>query len=109
VLIAINNLRDVDEDRQSRKMTLAVRFGKTFSRWEITLLCLLPHVIGLGGWTWLHRPTLAWWTLPIALLGLLISRKVWTTEPSRAYNKFLALGAAQLVLFTGLFVIACLT
>lgn len=109
VLIAINNLRDVDEDRQSRKMTLAVRFGKTFSRWEITLLCLLPHLIGLAGWIWLHRPTLAWWTLPVALLGLLISRKVWATEPSRAYNKFLAMGAAQLVLFTGLFVIACLT
>ena len=109
VLIAINNLRDVDEDRQSQKMTLAVRFGMTFSRWEITLLCLVPHLIGLAGWIGLGRPQLAWWPLPISLLGMLISRKVWATPPSRSYNKFLAMGAAQLVLFTGLFVVACLT
>ncbi|MFO1531238.1 MAG: 1,4-dihydroxy-2-naphthoate octaprenyltransferase [Kiritimatiellia bacterium] len=39
-LLVVNNLRDIDEDRVSRKRTLAVRFGATFSRWEY-VACLL--------------------------------------------------------------------
>ncbi len=103
VLIALNNLRDVAEDTLSNKRTLAVRFGITFSRVEITLLCLLPPLLGLARWD----GPLAWWPLSVAALGLLISVKVWQTPPSRAYNKFLALSAAQLVLFTVLFTLAC--
>ena len=45
VLIAVNNLRDIDGDRASGKRTLAVRFGAEFARWEISLLIFLPHVI----------------------------------------------------------------
>lgn len=45
-LLAVNNLRDVDEDRESSKKTLAVRFGRSFSRWEyricLALALLLP-------------------------------------------------------------------
>jgi 1,4-dihydroxy-2-naphthoate polyprenyltransferase len=106
VLIAINNLRDHVEDRQTGKRTLAVRYGVTFSRWEITLLSLSPHLLGLF-WYQQQLSTLALWPLPVAALGALLSWKIWQTEPSRAYNKFLALGAAQLVLFTVLFVVAC--
>lgn len=107
VLIAINNLRDIEEDRGTRKMTLAVRFGITFSRIEITLLCLLPHVVGLLLWPARGFSLLAWLPLPVGLLGFLISALIWKTAPSRAYNRFLALSAAQLVLFTVLFVVAC--
>jgi 1,4-dihydroxy-2-naphthoate octaprenyltransferase len=103
VLIALNNLRDVAEDRQSNKRTLAVRFGVTFSRWEITLLCVLPPLLGLVFW----QGPMAWWPLPVLVLGLIISTNVWRTPPSRTYNKFLALSAAQLVLFTALFTLAC--
>lgn len=52
-LLTVNNLRDVDEDRQNRKLTLAVRFGRTFSRREYAvclfaaLLC--PVVAGVLG------------------------------------------------------------
>lgn len=102
-LIAINNLRDVAEDTLSNKKTLAVRFGQTFSRVEITLLCLLPHLIGIVAW----QDQRAWWPLPVALLGMIISIRIWKTTPSRAYNQFLALSALQLILFTTLFVLAC--
>ena len=103
VLIALNNLRDVAEDTQSNKRTLAVRFGVTFSRVEITLLCLLPPLLGLIFWT----GKLAFWPLCVLPLGIIISLNVRRTAPSRAYNKFLAISAAQLVLFTVLFTLAC--
>jgi len=35
-LLVVNNLRDIDEDRIANKRTLAVRFGKTFSRIQYT-------------------------------------------------------------------------
>lgn len=107
VLIAINNLRDIEEDRRSLKRTLAVRWGKAFARFEIAVFCLAP--VALSGW-------LAWrggdprLLLPAATLplGLAIARKVAVTEPSAAYNRFLALGALQLILFAGLLTAAFL-
>lgn len=108
VLIAINNLRDMEEDRLSMKRTLAVRFGKTFSRVEITLLCLLPHVTGLSYWHGLGWEKAAWWPLAAAIPGVLISLGIWRTEPSRAYNRFLAIAGLQLIVFTVLWVAAIL-
>lgn len=97
VLIAINNLRDVDEDRQSGKRTLAVRFGKKFARIEIALFGFLP-LVPLA----IVAPLSAF-GLPavviLAALHLVITSRIWKTEPSMAYNRFLALAALQLILF----------
>lgn len=47
-LLAVNNLRDVEEDRSNAKKTLAVRFGRRFSRLEyrvcLVLALLIPPV-----------------------------------------------------------------
>lgn len=102
VLIAINNLRDIEEDRVTGKRTLAVRFGPGFARLEITLLTLLAHGAGLYWWEQdLNRAA----TLPLAVLplGVFILLRLWMTPPGPAYNKLLALGGAQLVLFAVLF------
>lgn len=37
-ILAVNNLRDIEGDRQVAKKTLAVRFGCSFARWEYILL-----------------------------------------------------------------------
>ncbi len=47
VLIAINNLRDHMGDAKAQKKTLAVRFGPTFARLEITFLSFAPFFLGL--------------------------------------------------------------
>ena len=102
VLIAINNLRDLEEDRSTGKRTLAVRFGATFARMEITLLTALAYGTGLYWWeTGLHRVC----TLPLAVLplGVFIVIRLWTTPPGPAYNKFLAMSGAQLLIFAALF------
>ena len=97
VLIAINNLRDIDEDRESGKKTLAVRLGKTFSRWEIAFFSLTPvflwFLIGMGGWRF------AVYCLVVALFNYRIIKGVFTNEPGKVYNKFLAMSAAQLMVF----------
>ncbi len=106
VLIAVNNLRDVEEDRVANKRTLAVRFGKHFARIEIAVLCILPPLMGTH---WFHHRELAT-ILPMLVLipGAIIVSNVFKTEPSPAYNKFLGLSAMQLLLFGVLFSIGIL-
>jgi 1,4-dihydroxy-2-naphthoate octaprenyltransferase len=105
VLIAINNLRDLAEDTATGKRTLAVRFGPTFARAEITLLILAAHAAGLYWWE-NGRPLAL--TLPLACLppGLFLILRLWTTEPGPAYNKLLALSGLQLLLFAALLCVA---
>ena len=96
-LIAINNLRDAEEDAGTGKRTLAVRFGRTFGRWEITAFCAGPYLLGLVFWPqdpW--AAALPWLAAPLAFV---ICRGVWTQVPSRAYNRFLAMAGGHLILF----------
>ena len=98
VLIAINNLRDVNGDREVNKKTLAVRFGVTFSRSEIMALAFLPFLMNFY---WL-KLGLTWAAvLPLVALPLatVISKNVFTTEPSPVYNKFLGQSAGLHLLF----------
>lgn len=79
-LLVVNNLRDVDEDRLVGKRTLAVRFGRTFVRWEyalsVALAALLPAGLYLTSgerpWTLLVVATLA--------LGWPLIRRVFQTD-----------------------------
>ena len=100
-LIAINNLRDIDEDRAANKRTLAVRFGKGFARVEIATMCILPVLMGSH---WMHHSMPAFW-LPLLTCGLgaFISWKVFTTEPSSVYNKLLGIASIQLLVFGALY------
>jgi 1,4-dihydroxy-2-naphthoate octaprenyltransferase len=99
VLIAINNLRDVDEDRRSNKRTLAVRFGVGFGRFEITLLIVAAHAMGFYWWESDFESAFTW-PLAVSPLGGLIAIWVWRTRPSPVYNRFLALSGLQLLVFT---------
>jgi 1,4-dihydroxy-2-naphthoate octaprenyltransferase len=106
-LIAINNLRDRDEDRQTGKHTLAVQWGVSFARIEIACCLLGPTLLGL---LWLRTPfaLAAWWPILALPLALLILHNILTTLPSPRYNVFLALSALHLLLFTGLLMIGLL-
>lgn len=85
VMLAVNNLRDVVEDTKTQKLTLAVRFGKTFVRLEVALLAIVPFILNL----FYDTPWETWLAFPLALV--LVS-KVWSEEPGPAYNKYLAMG-----------------
>ena len=107
-LIAINNLRDIEEDTRSGKRTLAVRWGKTAARWMIAGWCLAPFFAGIG-WIRMGIPNLgAGMAVTSILFTVFIVRGVCRKPPSPAYNKFLALAAAHLLVWSGLFAIGCL-
>ncbi|OYW77011.1 MAG: 1,4-dihydroxy-2-naphthoate octaprenyltransferase [Verrucomicrobia bacterium 12-59-8] len=101
VLIAINNLRDVAEDAQTGKKTLAVRFGVGFARAEIVLLIVAAHVAGIYWFQqgWPRAFTLPLITLPI---GFFVAWRVIAEPPSRGHNRLLAMSGVQLLTFSGL-------
>jgi 1,4-dihydroxy-2-naphthoate octaprenyltransferase len=99
--IAINNLRDIKDDASVNKKTLAVRFGKSFARIEITVLAFLPFVLGFcfeNVWI----TFIPWFVLP---LQFTITRNIWKTEPSSVYNIFLGQSIMLYVLFSTLLMV----
>jgi 1,4-dihydroxy-2-naphthoate octaprenyltransferase len=89
VLIAINNIRDMNQDILVNKRTLAVRLGARWARFEIPVLILGAYLLNF------YWAAQGWWAA--VLLPLLISPLAWkltqqvlNTAPSREYNRFLA-------------------
>ncbi len=85
VLIAINNYRDLEEDRAAGKNTIVVRFGRPAVRVIIVLMTITPYLLiplhGVSGWmgagmimgiifTLINAIFLGRPTMPKALLGL---------------------------------------
>lgn len=102
VLLVINNLRDVANDRRSNKRTLAVRFGEGFARAEIVFFALAPF---------LAVTVLAWvrdqWGFLLVLVALPLAAAVIVRavgSEGAALNRVLALAGALQWVFGILFV-----
>lgn len=105
VLISINNLRDREEDATTNKRTLAVRFGPKVAVGVIWLELKVAVFVGLA-WMAFGHPALVLAGVPVFMLGLRIIWGVLTFPPGPAYNKLLALGGVQLILFAAAFHLA---
>ena len=106
VLLVINNLRDVESDRVSRKRTMVVRFGEGFARFEIGFFALAPFIAQMFVSDQRNR---AWLLLPLAaaFIALSLITKVRTSH-GRELNRCLAQAGALQWLFGILFVIGSL-
>jgi len=104
-ILIVNNLRDVDTDRQTNKKTMAVYIGKPLTRLQYTAFVLLAFLVppimwatGLvGPWIWL-----TWLALP---LGLTLAQMVRRGAEGAALNVALK-RTGQLHLFFGLLLAA---
>lgn len=105
-ILAINNLRDVQDDRRVGKRTLAVRFGKNFTRCEFLALLTIGTVVPL------MLISVLWGRLavPLASLYLIaalpVIRKVFAGAEGAALNEVLAATGRLLLLFSLLFCVA---
>jgi 1,4-dihydroxy-2-naphthoate octaprenyltransferase len=106
-ILVVNNLRDLETDRQAGKHTLAVLLGGRFARGEY-LFCLLvaflcmPVLCAFGVLPW--AALLAWAALPLAWKLI----RVVFTQTGRVLNAALA-GTGQLALaFSALFLVGML-
>ena len=89
-ILVVNNLRDMETDRQSGKRTLAVMMGRQKTRLEFTLLLTSAYVVLLL--IWQVAPASAWLLLPFATLPLasLQIRIIWQPTNGAALNDLLA-------------------
>src|SRR5712692_4327255 len=60
-ILIVNNLRDIDTDRQTGKMTLAVRLGRRGTRLEYAASVTIAYLVVL--WLGLSRLVRPWWWL----------------------------------------------
>ncbi|CRX38139.1 1,4-dihydroxy-2-naphthoate octaprenyltransferase [Estrella lausannensis] len=98
VMIAINNLRDIEQDKIADKKTLATRLGMKASRALIALYLFLPFALGF------FWPSFGYniaFYLPLTLLPFSITliRAIYRTAPSTEYNGYLARAALIHLLF----------
>ena len=101
-ILVVNNYRDIDEDRAANKYTLAVKFGRGFTRYQFIFLLfisfIMPFILFFGfdfkGWVFL--PYL---TFPIALKLI----KMLYTFDGIELNKTLELTAKLSAIFGLLF------
>ena len=105
VLISINNLRDREEDATTGKRTLAVRFGPKAA---VAVIWLEVKIAAFAGLAWIAfgHPALAIAGAPVFLLGLRIMWGVMTFPPGPAFNRLLALGGVQLIIFAAAYHVA---
>lgn len=82
-ILVVNNLRDIDTDRQAGKRTLAVMIGAQATRIEYLLLVGGAYPLLLV--CWLTGAASAWVLLPALSLPLAVSliKRVWTQTGTR--------------------------
>lgn len=97
-ILIVNNYRDIDEDREASKITLAVLVGKAFTRWEYNILIALSYITTIILYNyfnyslWIFLPLS---TIPVAFILIKMLSELKGTE----LNKTLELTAK----FAGLF------
>ncbi|MDZ7316425.1 MAG: 1,4-dihydroxy-2-naphthoate polyprenyltransferase [candidate division KSB1 bacterium] len=108
-ILTVNNLRDIDDDRASGKLTLPVRWGAAFGRGEylccvIVAVLVIPLLLVLTGQV---KPTAL---LAVAAFAEAIPplRILLREPPSRKYNEALAQTGRLLLIYSLLFSIGIL-
>lgn len=104
-ILTVNNLRDLDGDAISGKRTLAVRFGRTFARWEYTACILGASCVPLVLVRYYGAPPNVMAAAMIVLAAISALKAVWTATEAAVLNSLLAYTALLLLLYAMLFAV----
>ncbi|NGX46354.1 MAG: 1,4-dihydroxy-2-naphthoate octaprenyltransferase [Chlamydiae bacterium] len=77
-ILAMNNLRDVEQDRKVNKKTLPVRFGVGFGRWETVACLLLPSLIPFYLFRLTHTHLLSLTSMGYLALAIPLTRALFS-------------------------------
>lgn len=101
-ILVVNNVRDIDEDRQAHKRTLSVRFGKTFGKVQylvVILSAFIPPLFFASSHPWAQLALIALFPAIPAI------RSMMANEDPRELNPLFAKTGQLLWLYTLLFCI----
>ena len=102
-ILTVNNLRDVKSEIKAGQLTLAVRFGENFARWEylasVLLACLIPIVLFFM--TSSHLYALAASLVFVAAIPSI--KTVFEQKPGIIFNQVLATTGKLLLLYSLMF------
>ena len=97
-ILVVNNFRDIEEDREANKKTLAVLMGRIFTRWQFILLVTFSYITTIL--LHFHFNYSLWILLPITTIPMaIVLVKMFYTFNGEELNKTLELSAK----FAGLF------
>jgi 1,4-dihydroxy-2-naphthoate octaprenyltransferase len=96
-ILTVNNLRDIESDRNAGKRSLIVRFGKRFGEFEYLFLYLLAFPFLLMA----NSPKLSFL---IILAGVMLYLKLRKTK-GKSYNKMLIFTGLSNILFVLLYLL----
>ncbi|MFQ5852948.1 MAG: 1,4-dihydroxy-2-naphthoate polyprenyltransferase [Candidatus Binatia bacterium] len=102
-ILTVNNLRDIEEDRKVGKRTLAVRFGKAFTRWEYALLVVLGASIPAFLYLYSGQHISSVTTLFVIPVAWPAFRTLCTRTDGPSLNPVLAYTARLLLVYSALF------
>lgn len=97
-VLAINYLRDIEQDRKAKRGTLTVKYGAHFGKMEITAFMLLPFLLS-PLWVTLGFSFAAYLPLALLPLTLLLIQKIWASDPGPILNRYFGLAALIDLLF----------
>ena len=89
-LLVVNNLRDYDQDKKANKKTLAVRFGKSFAKYEYTALLFAGLLVPLFLHLFFGYSSLILLSLVLILLAYKLIRHLYTYQHPSELNTLLA-------------------
>ncbi|MDR3609904.1 MAG: 1,4-dihydroxy-2-naphthoate polyprenyltransferase [Ignavibacteriaceae bacterium] len=101
-ILVVNNYRDIDEDRAANKYTLAVKFGRSFTRYQFIFLLFISFIIPLIlfiGFEFSYWVFLPYFTIPMAYN---LAKMLYSYE-GKDLNRTLELTAKFLAIFGLLF------
>ncbi|MFZ5980218.1 MAG: 1,4-dihydroxy-2-naphthoate polyprenyltransferase [Candidatus Zixiibacteriota bacterium] len=107
-ILTVNNLRDIDGDREAGKKTLAVRFGRSFSRWEYLLSIVIASLIPATMVVISGQRYYALVAMVVIVLAIPTFKTVFTRTEGEKLNNALAATGKLLLIFSLIFSIGWL-
>ena len=104
MLLMINNLRDIEEDRECGKRTLAVRMGERNATIALTVCCVVSWMIGAFICMSLWMP----WGAVVLISGVGVPIRMISSVPKHRFRTAFMDAGFQIMLFAVVVVIAAL-